>query len=64
MREAFSIIQNEESRRGVMLPSIPSERSDLISVPLSERRHQPTLRDSDLSVGIDDKNELHCDYCK
>ncbi|GFY95247.1 hypothetical protein Acr_10g0006320 [Actinidia rufa] len=29
LREAFAIIQNEENRRGVMLPPIPSERSAL-----------------------------------
>ncbi|GFY80816.1 hypothetical protein Acr_01g0006250 [Actinidia rufa] len=63
LREAFAIIQNEESRR-VMLPPIPSERSVLVSVPHSEHHHQPTRRDSGLAVGIDDKDKLHCDYCK
>ncbi|XP_057493174.1 uncharacterized protein LOC130778669 [Actinidia eriantha] len=64
LREAFAIIQNEESRRGVMLPPIPSERSALVSVPQSERRNQPTHRDSGPSVGSDDKDKLHCDYCQ
>ena len=39
LREAFAIIQNEESRRGVMLPPIPSEQSALVSIPHSERRN-------------------------
>ncbi|GFS43591.1 DEA(D/H)-box RNA helicase family protein [Actinidia rufa] len=62
LREAFAIIQNEESRRGVMLPPIPSERSALVSVPKSKRRSQPTHRDSGPFVGSDDKDKLHCDY--
>ena len=63
MREAFAINQNEESRRGVMLPP-PSERLALVSVPLSERHHWPTHRDSGPFIGIDDKDKLHCDYNK
>ncbi|GFZ11348.1 hypothetical protein Acr_22g0007460 [Actinidia rufa] len=47
----------------MMLPSIPSERSALVSVPQSERRSQPTHCDSGPSVGSDDKDKLHCDYC-
>ncbi|GFZ15695.1 hypothetical protein Acr_25g0001040 [Actinidia rufa] len=64
LREAFFIIQNEESCRGVMLPPIPSELSALVSVPQSEHRNQPTHRDSGFSVGSDDKDKLHCDYCQ
>ena len=64
LRESFAIIENEESRRGVMLPPIPSERLALISVPHSERRHQPTYRDSSHFVGSEDKDKLHCDYCQ
>ncbi|XP_057482522.1 uncharacterized protein LOC130769275 [Actinidia eriantha] len=52
------------SRRGVMLPPILSERSILVSVPQSECRTLPTHRDSCSSVGSDDKDKLHCDYCQ
>ncbi|GFZ11537.1 hypothetical protein Acr_22g0009350 [Actinidia rufa] len=62
LREAFAIIQNEESRRDVMFPSILSERLVLVSVPRSERRNQPAHRDFDPYVGSDDKDKLHCDY--
>ncbi|GFZ17501.1 hypothetical protein Acr_26g0007710 [Actinidia rufa] len=33
LKEAFAIIQNEESRNGVMLPPIASKQSALISIP-------------------------------
>ena len=62
MGEAFAIIQNEESRHGVMLLPIPSERSAFISVPQSECRSQPTHRDFGPSVDNDDKDKLYCDY--
>ena len=64
LREAFVIIQNEESRRGVMLPPIPYERSTLVFVPQFERCNQPTHRNPGSSVGSNDKDELHCDYCQ
>ena len=46
-----------------MLPLIPSEQLALVFVPQSECRNHPTHRDSGLSVGSDDKDKLHCDYC-
>ena len=52
------------SCRGVMLPPIPSERSTFVSIPQSERRRQPTHRDSVSSVGNDNKDKLYCDYCE
>ncbi|GFS46025.1 hypothetical protein Acr_00g0099650 [Actinidia rufa] len=64
LRETFAIIQNEESRRGVMLPPIPSERSTLVSVSQSERCSQPTHCDFGPYVGSDDKDKLHCNYCQ
>ncbi|GFY82656.1 hypothetical protein Acr_02g0008960 [Actinidia rufa] len=45
-----------------MLPPIPFERSALVSIPHSKRRHQPTHCDSGPFVGNDDKDKLHCDY--
>ena len=64
LRETFAIIQNEKSRQVMMLPSIPSERLALISVPQSERHNLPTHRDSGSSIGSDDEDKLHCDYCQ
>ncbi|XP_057504070.1 uncharacterized protein LOC130787666 isoform X2 [Actinidia eriantha] len=64
LRGEFVFIQNEESRRSVMLLPIPFERSTHVFVPQFERRNQSTHRDSSLFVGSDDKNKLHCDYCK
>ncbi|GFZ13192.1 hypothetical protein Acr_23g0015770 [Actinidia rufa] len=52
LREAFAIIQNEESHRGVMVPPIPYDRSALVSVLQSECRRQPTHRDSGPSVVV------------
>ena len=57
LREAFAIIQTEESHCGVMLLPIPSERLALVSISQSERCHQPTYRDSVPSVGVDDKDK-------
>ncbi|GFZ09136.1 hypothetical protein Acr_20g0009440 [Actinidia rufa] len=45
-----------------MLPHIPSKQSAIVSVSQSERRSQPTHRDSVPFVGSDDKDKLHCDY--
>ncbi|GFZ15841.1 hypothetical protein Acr_25g0002500 [Actinidia rufa] len=64
LREAFVIIQNEESRRDVMLPTISSEQSTLLSVPQYEHRNQCTHHDFGYFVGSDDKDKLHCDYCQ
>ena len=47
-----------------MLPPILFEWSTLVSVPQSERRILPTHCDSGSSVGSDDKDTLHCDYCQ
>ena len=63
LRETLSIIQNEESRRGVMLPSIASEPSALVPIPHFEHRHQPTHRDFGPSIGSEGDDKLHCDYC-
>ena len=42
LREGFAFIQNEESRRDVMLLPIPSEQFALISIPQLERHNQST----------------------
>ena len=64
LREAFAVIRNEKCGRGVMLPLISSERSALIFVSQFECRNQPAYRDFSPSVGSDDMDKLHCDYCQ
>ena len=62
LRKAFDIIQNKESRRSVMVPQIPFERSTLILQ--SECHNKSTHCDFGPSIGSGDKDKLHCHYCQ
>ncbi|OIT35747.1 hypothetical protein A4A49_61781, partial [Nicotiana attenuata] len=51
LKDAYSYVQQEESRRGVMLYSTPIEKSGL------------TVSHEQTKAFTSDKDHLHCDYC-
>ena len=56
--EAYAIVQQEESRRGAMLHTPPSDRSALIVTPQGGKLQTGT------SNGANDRESLRCDYCQ
>ncbi|XP_058222135.1 uncharacterized protein LOC131332063 [Rhododendron vialii] len=67
--EAYSIVQQEESRRGAMLHSPISDHSTLVATPQghfgsdSEPIFQGGKSQSGTSSGPPDRASLQCDYC-
>ncbi|GFZ11529.1 hypothetical protein Acr_22g0009270 [Actinidia rufa] len=56
--EGYAIVQQEESRRGAMLHTPPSDRSALIAIPQGGKLQTGT------SNGANDRESLRCDYCQ
>ncbi|GFZ04584.1 hypothetical protein Acr_17g0001560 [Actinidia rufa] len=56
--EAYAIVQQEESRRGAMLHTPPSDRSALIAIPQGGKLQTGT------SNGANNRESLKCDYCQ
>ncbi|GFY88822.1 hypothetical protein Acr_06g0007620 [Actinidia rufa] len=56
--ETYAIVQQEESRRGSMLHTPPSDRSALIAIPQGGKLQTST------SNGTNDRESLRCDYCQ
>ncbi|GAV66123.1 UBN2_3 domain-containing protein [Cephalotus follicularis] len=57
LREAYNMVQREETRRSSMLPSRPPDRSALVTMS------RPSLSVLDSVNNQADKAVPHCDYC-
>ena len=55
LQETFAFIQNKESRRSTMLPSVSTESSALVSAPQRDK--------STGKSGSSDKSKFFCDHC-
>lgn len=58
LQEAFTFVQNEESRRSAILPSTTPDRSTLVSAPSHDGDHMTRG-----SRPFSEKDNIYCDYC-
>lgn len=59
--EVYAFAQQEESRRGSMLPHVNQERSAMVLAPT--KRERLDIQDRAKDQGSTDKSQFQCDYC-